>query len=192
MVSLDRCQIVQRYNLYAQLHQSGLNFGLLHRVVGPVRHVGHGGNIGHVQPIAPQFFGQYPAHVIVIIVENDHRTVGNRSRHNLVRGQDSAAFGRRDRNVIVTPDTVTGPGRPGGNDHMVGTEFGHVFGGEMAVKKELNVRHLTDLVVAIIDHAFPLRKARQPAFNRAPTTNLFARLSQRDHVAAPGQRAGGL
>ena len=70
---------------------------------------------------------------------------------------------------------------------MVEAEFQHLVGGQVAVEIRFDVGHLTDLIVAIIGHAAPCRKAGEKAFARDAPANLVARFGQCNVISAFAQ-----
>ena len=85
-------------------------------------------------------------------------------------------------------DAVGAPARAGRDGDVLEAVGEHLVGRHLALERELDVRQLRELALAVVDDADPGGEPGQPRLAQHPAAELAARLGEHHRVAALAER----
>ena len=138
--------------------------------------------------LAGEQLGEHAAEVVlVVVVEDDAVALRPRAGEQVV-GRQHFDPGELERIGVAAPDAVGAPARAGRDGDVPEAVGEHLVGGDLALERELDVRQLRELPLAVVDDADPLGEPGQPRLAQHPAAELAGRLGEHHRIAALAER----
>jgi len=128
---------------------------LLERVDGPLRDARLRRNQSDLVSLGGEQLGEHPAHVVVVVVEEDDaRTAWARAGHEIVGRQELHAL-EPERTRVPAADAVRAPPGTGGKRHVVEVVGEDLRRIEAAAQRQLDAGEAVELNLAVVEDANP-------------------------------------